>query len=850
MPDQPIQVLLVENNPDDAQQMASWLAQDGLAPGSFNIQLASCLAAGQRCLAAGGIQVVVLAVPLPDADGLTALTAVRTQSPDTIVVLVTSGQPGLEESALAAGAHDCLEKSQLSGVLLRHVLRRAVTDSHTERALAAERNLLRTVIDNLPDFIYVKDTACRFVLNNAAHLRGLGAASQPDVLGKTDYDYQSPELADKFFADEQQVIQSGQALINRQDTFVWPDGRTMTVLCTTVPLRDSHGRLTGVVGITRDISARVEAEDALRHAHDELEQRVRERTVELHDRNTELQERTSELQERTAQLQELMAELELTNQELQDGIAARQRMEEALAAERNLLRTVIDLLPDYIYVKDALGRTVLANLAQARVFGGTTPDKMIGTTDDDYFPPHLAAQTRAAEMSVIQTGQPLINLEEHIIDRTRTHRWVLTSQVPLRDNSGQINGLVGISRDITDHKRLEDNLRQAQRMESVGRLAGGVAHDFNNLVTVINGYSEILLHSLDDESPLRQPLEQIKKAGEQTAAVTRQLLAFSRKQVLQPRTLSLNRLVSDQQTMLLRLIGADVEVVTHLEPELGRVSADLSQLEQVLLNLVLNARDAMPHGGRLTIETANLDVGPGQLDVPQGRYVRLSVADTGEGMDGDTLSHIFEPFFTTKSVGKGTGLGLATVYGIVTQSGGHIRVNSQPGAGARFDIDLPRANGEPAGNGAPARLAPIRLTTGCETILLVEDTVEVRELAARVLQENGYTVLQASSSGDALLVHERYIRPIHLLLTDVIMPILSGPELAQRLTVDRPDMKVLYMSGYNADHRIVQEGVLDPGLAFIQKPFTPADLVIRVRQVLTERSPNSDGDHTLALMTD
>lgn len=685
-----------------------------------------------------------------------------------------------------------------------------------------EPSWFRVVVDNLPVMVYIKDETGRYLMSNALHLRALGISDMREVLGKSDQEIMAPELAAQFSADEERVMQCGEPLAPQQATYAWPDGRTLACISTVIPWHDEHNRVAGIVRIISDISQQVQLET-------EMENRVREQTNALH-------ERTAELQERTAQLQELMAMLEATNQELEAEIATRREAEAAVARERNLLRTVIDLLPDHIYVKDTRHQVVLSNIANAMLAGFNDPEQMIGTTDADYFPPDLVARHRSTERSVLESGQPVINLEEPVVDRAGNQHVVLTTQVPLRDEEGRIVGLIGIGRDVTGLKRLEENLRQAQRMESVGRLAGGVAHDFNNLLTVINGYTELLLHMLDSESPLREPLEQIKKAGAQTAALTRQLLAFSRKQVLQPRRLDLNHLVTSQEPLLRRLIGADVELVIRLDPALAPVLADPSQLEQVLMNLVLNARDAMPHGGQLIIETTNVQIPPGlngwQMDVPSGDYVRLSVSDTGCGMDAETLSHIFEPFFTTKEAGRGTGLGLATVYGIVTQSGGHVWVHSRPGSGTRFDVYLPQTSAEATAE--PVKAAPSRTEwiTGTETILVVEDNAEVRNLACRVLREHGYVVLQASSAGDALLVHERYQQPIHLLLTDVIMPIMSGPELAQRLMATRPNLTVLYMSGYNSDHHIVQEGVLEPGLAFIQKPFTPAELLSGVRRVL------------------
>jgi PAS domain S-box-containing protein len=396
-------------------------------------------------------------------------------------------------------------------------------------------------------------------------------------------------------------------------------------------------------------------------------------------------------------------------------------------------------------------------------------------------------------------------------------------------------GIVVNSRDITARRQLEEQFRQSHKMEAIGKLAGGVAHDFNNILTVITGYTELLLQLHPDEHDAeRKDLEQIKRAGDRAASLTRQLLAFSRQQILQLRVLNLNDVVADMSKMLRRLIGEDIDLVILLDEELGHVKADPGQIEQVILNLAINARDAMPQGGKLTIETANVnldeDYARRYVEVEPGPYVMLAVSDTGIGMDEEIQSHLFEPFFTTKEQGKGTGLGLATVHGIVNQSGGRIWVYSEPEQGTTFKIYLPRT--DEAIESGDWDQAPAKLLWGSETILLVEDEDMVRELARHILTENGYAVVAARHGEEALQFCKRHGGPIHLLLTDVIMPHgMSGRQLAERLALLRPEMKILYMSGYT-DNAIVHHGVLDSGINFLQKPFAMDVLVSKVRQAL------------------
>jgi PAS domain S-box-containing protein len=415
---------------------------------------------------------------------------------------------------------------------------------------------------------------------------------------------------------------------------------------------------------------------------------------------------------------------------------------------------------------------------------------------------------------------------------------------PVRNEAGRLTHFVGVLSDVTVRHRLEEQFRQAQKMEAVGRLAGGVAHDFNNLLTVINGYGEIVLGSLPEGHPARELVRQIKEAGERAASLTRQLLAFSRKSVLEPKVLDLNAGVREMEKLLRCVIGEDIQLATVLEPDLGRVRADPGQLEQAVINLCVNARDAMPHGGKLTLETRDveLDAAYAQAnpDVRPGPYVLLAVSDTGHGMDAATIARIFEPFFTTKGQGKGTGLGLAMVYGFVKQSGGHIAVYSEPGQGATFKIYLPQV--EAAVTARKSHHGPMTLPRGTETVLLVEDEEGVRALIRHVLKSSGYTVLQAGHGQEALRVAERHAAPIHLLLTDVVMPGgMGGRQVAEAVRARHPEARVLFVSGYTED-AVVRHGVLEENTNFLQKPFMPAALVLKVREILDQAQPEGGAE--------
>ena len=509
----------------------------------------------------------------------------------------------------------------------------------------------------------------------------------------------------------------------------------------------------------------------------------------------------------------------------------------ALRESEDRFHAFMDNSPAVAFMKDEDGRFVYVNQLFERFFK-LTRLQWLGKTDFDLWPEETARQLRDNDRAIMAEDRPAEIFEAFPGPDGILRHW-LVFKFPVNDRAGR-RFLGGMAVDITERRHLEQQLRQALKMEAIGKLAGGVAHDFNNLVTIITGYSDMVLSRIGPEDPMRRDIEQIKKAGDRAHSLTRQLLAFSRRQMLQPKVLDLNAVVSNLEPMLHRLIGENIELAIVLKPGLGQVKADPGQLEQVIMNLTINARDAMPHGGKLLFETDNAtldDVYARQhLPMQPGSYVRLAVSDTGCGMDEATQSRIFEPFFTTKEQGKGTGLGLSTVYGIVKQSGGYIWVYSEPGQGTTFKIYLPRV-------AAPAdSVLPVthwsKLPQGTETLLLVEDEPEVRWLVRDMLQHLGYTILEARHGIEAQVLSIQHPGPIHLLVTDVVMPQMSGREIAEQLRSEHPETKVLYMSGYT-DDAVVRHGVLAAEVAFLQKPFTPEGLALKVREVLDGPSKGS-----------
>jgi two-component system, cell cycle sensor histidine kinase and response regulator CckA len=501
------------------------------------------------------------------------------------------------------------------------------------------------------------------------------------------------------------------------------------------------------------------------------------------------------------------------------------------------LSGVIEHLPTMVFVKEADElRFEYFNKAGEELLG-ISRETLLGKNDHDFFPKEQADAFVEKDRKVLEGGT-VEDIPEEPIETGRGRRWLHTRKIPIRDAMGRARQLLGVSIDITDQKlatdKLQDQLRQAQKMEAIGRLAGGVAHDFNNLLSVIMGYASLAIDGMSESNPLRPQLDEVLGASVRARDLTRQLLAFSRQQVLEPRIVNLNRVIGQLERMLERLIGEDVELVTSKAPDLGQVLVDPSQIEQVVMNLVVNARDAMPKGGKLTIETANVDLDETYAaeheNVTAGPHVMLAVVDTGYGMDRSTQARIFEPFFTTKEVGRGTGLGLSTVFGVVRQSGGHVYVYSEPGRGAAFKVYFPRVTGTEPVLETHRVVAP---RSRLETVLVLEDETQVRRVVVAMLQRGGYRVIEATRAEEALEAANDPSRTIDLLLTDIVMPGMSGPEVVKRIREIRPNLKAICMSGYT-DETVFRHGILESGIAFLQKPITPDSLRQKVRSVLDE----------------
>jgi PAS domain S-box-containing protein len=516
-------------------------------------------------------------------------------------------------------------------------------------------------------------------------------------------------------------------------------------------------------------------------------------------------------------------------------ITARRRAEAWLVEQRALLTALVNAAPVAIVAVDAEERVTLWNPAAERLFGWSAAE-VLGR------PLPLSEPFDSEEYQPVRdrvrSGQTVTGLETRRERKDGSRVDVLLSCAPFRDAQADLSGAIALYQDLTEYRRLEEQLRQSQKMEAIGQLAGGVAHDFNNLLTVIKAYSGIIADQMDDSNPLKVDVGEIQRAAGRASSLTQQLLAFSRKQVLEPGVLDLNTISRELEPMVRRLIGDDIQVVLRLDDTIGKVKADRSQVEQVLINLIVNARDAMPGGGTVSIETANVELSDSYARlrpvVAPGKYVMIAVSDTGEGMDEETQSRIFEPFFTTKPAGKGTGLGLSTVYGIVKQSSGYIWVYSEPRIGTTFKVYLPLMEAEEI-RVAAAERAVRKPSLGSETVLLVEDEPSVRSIARRILERNGYTVLEAHDGRHALRVADQYRQPIQLLLTDMMMPELTGRDVWRSLAPKRSELRVLYMSGYTNDD-MVRRGLIDADSAFVQKPFTAVDLARAVRSTLDTAS--------------
>jgi PAS domain S-box-containing protein len=514
----------------------------------------------------------------------------------------------------------------------------------------------------------------------------------------------------------------------------------------------------------------------------------------------------------------------------------RKRSEEALRLSEDLNRGIVSNTPIGIIYLDKNGKILYENPAMAKMMGvpAGKESMVIGKRIQDIS--NIRDAGGAQLVRKILAGDTVRNVDFEYKSLYGENLTLKAHAAPRLGPDDEIIGAILMCEDITGYKRLESQFLQAQKMEAVGRLAGGIAHDFNNLLTVIFGHAELALMALDENSPLRRHLKEIISMGDRTTELVDQLLAFSRKQVIKPRAINLNNHLGKMERMLQRLIGEDVELTFIRKPGLGLVKAEPGQLDQVVVNLAVNARDAMPEGGKLTIETLNVDLdelfSSAHVDVTPGPYVQLSVSDTGHGINPEVMTHIFDPFFTTRPKDKGTGLGLSTVYGIVKQNGGFITCYSEPGVGTTFKIYLPGVEEETETPQTTPK--DVTVSPGKETILVVEDEKAVRELAVQTLKNFGYQVLEAKNGSDALLICRKLQKPVDLILTDVIMPTMGGPEFIQNIRAFRKGLKVLYMSGYT-ENTIMNHGILEKDVEYIGKPFKPQALIAAVRRVLDKK---------------
>ncbi len=673
-------------------------------------------------------------------------------------------------------AEDGLRRSQ--NELEQRVQERTAELTLANETLKETQRAQQAILDNIPDLAWLKDENGRFIATNEPFGQACGIPPE-ELVGKTDYDVWPRELAERYMADDREVIRSGRVkrveepLIDKFGQQIWID----TVKS---PIVNDRGEIIGTTGIARDISEKKKVEEILRRSRDELERLIRERTTEI------------------------------------------RRL--AMAVEQEAEAVVIaDIDGTIRYVNPAFER--MTGHARDEVLGQNPRLLKSGKHDKAFY----EAMWKTLAGGAVWSGRFTNRRKDGTLYETET------TISPIRDDDDRIVNYVATSRDITREIQLEQQFQQAQKMEAVGRLAGGIAHDFNNLLTSILGYGRLIADELGEGNPMRTDVEEIIRAGDRAAALTKQLLAFSRKQMIQARPINLNAVVMDLDKLLRRTLGEDIELVTAIESGSVCIEADQGLIEQALMNLAVNARDAMQKGGTLTVETAALTfddtVSPRHPGMPPGRYVMLSVRDTGTGMTEEVRQHCFEPFFTTKEMGKGTGLGLSIVYSVVKQFNGFMEIESAPGAGTLIRIYFPAIE---AADYKPAVREGTILPRGTETVLVVEDEDTVRRLTLRMLESLGYETLEARHGGEAILICERHKTPIHLVLTDVVMPHIGGRDLVDRLLQIRSDFKVLYMSGFT-DTSFVDRGIGEQSAPLMLKPFTQETLATKVRQVLDKR---------------
>jgi PAS domain S-box-containing protein len=885
--DTTIRVLVVEDNSGGGRHIPELLRDAG--PGRFSFEIVDRVERALEHLRAAPFDVVLLDLDLPDSKGLETFERLH-RAPPNLPIVVISGMDDERTAldAVRAGAQDYLVKGHIDGHVLARVLRYAIERKRTEQWI----HRLSIAVDQSPAAVIITDPAGTIEYVNARFTDTTGYAAA-EAIGGNPRMLQSGLTPPDVYRDLWTTIMHGdpwrgEILNRRKDgTLYWDDVWVS-------PIRDAGGRVTHFLALQEDVTERRATIEALREREERFRQ-VTEGIREVYFlSDADFREmlfvspayekiwgrsRESLYRAPASFIEAVVAEDRPALFEHIDRIRAggepeqceyrivrpdgsvrwilvktggvrneegviyrlagvaldfteRKNAEEALRASEQRLRTLFETVNLIVLALDAGGRVEYVNpfllkltgYAREEVFGADWIERFIPEA-------HRPNMRGVFRDTIEQLLHP--HYQNPILTRTGEERLISWHNTVVRDAQGRPTGTLSVGEDVTEHAQLEAQLRQSQKMEAVGRLAGGVAHDFNNLLTVILGTADLMLFDTPATDPRHAELGEIRSAGERAAGLTRQLLALSRQQVLEVRVVDLNDLIQNVERLLRRVIGEDVHLRTLPGVGLGAVRADPGQIEQVILNLAINSRDAMPDGGTITIETANVELdetyAATHSPVEPGPYAMLAVSDTGIGMSAATRAQIFEPFFTTKPMGKGTGLGLATVHGIVNQSGGHIWVYSEPGQGTTFKIYLPRVD-ETIDEATTVGARSERLA-GTELILVVEDDDTVRAVTSRMLEARGYRVLLADAGAEALTLVEQDAGQISLLISDVVMPDMSGRELANRVAQIRPDMHVLFVSGYT-DETIAYHGVLEQGVNFLQKPFTPDALARTVRRIL------------------
>ncbi len=887
-------ILIIDDNPDDRTLAERELFKE-LPPQSVRIKHIRDESEFEQALQSQNIHLVITDYYLHWSNGLAVLRRVKTVCPHCPVIMFTaSGNEDVAVQAMKEGLDDYISKKSRNFVRLRRAVAALLKSSVAMQKVGVVEARLQTLLERLNVGVFRSTPDGRLLEANPACLRILGLQTLEEA--------ENLNLAEFYtsISDRKRLLQSLYEkgyLHEKEIQLQRRDGRKMWVAVTEILDRRADGNIY-IEGILEDISQRKEAEIALKESEERYRQLVEHSpfAIVVHYKGiieyinpaaVELLKAPGpedligksvmefvhpDYQEVVRQRMQKMARnrepLDLLHEKLirMDGsiidaevmalpvtfngrpaaqvvirdITRQVQIEEELKRREEQFRLLIENASDIIAIVDANGQLRYRS-PSVRTLLGYEPDDVQNMSVFDLIHPEDIHRTRNEFIRILRQDGAISPFLRFRI-RHKNGEWrTLEAVAKNLLNDPAIQGIVVNARDVTDRLILEEQLYQSQKMEAIGRLAGGIAHDFNNLLTAIQGYADLLLHSLNHGDSLREDVEEIARATQRATALTRQLLTFSRKQILKPRIIHLNKIIEDMENMLGRLIGEHIDLIIRTSPDLHAVKADPSQIEQVILNLAVNARDAMPQGGKLIIETQNVILDDLYIsrhkEMTPGEYVMLAFTDTGVGMDHITRERAFEPFFTTKERGKGTGLGLSLVYGIVKQSGGSIFVYSERGLGTTIKIYLPRARKEKSLEETQTiNLANLR---GEETILVVEDEDLLRDLARRVLESYGYHVLDAQNGEEALRLSQSFKARIHLLLTDVVLPKMNGRQLAERLGQERPGMKVLYMSGYT-DDVILTRDIIDKRSEFLQKPFTTEMLVQKIRKILDKTDVSQD----------